>query len=495
MSRFRILFSLAASPCWRPPSRLRRRRQRRQQQRGPPEGPRPDLLARSADRERRHRRHPRREHRGPRPERQFQGRPVRSDRRPRAGVPEVRPDGHSDGDAGGSNIDFEGGATSTGDAAYVSYKGTDYQVPASIFSYITNAYTAGQQQQSQQSQQQTLPQLKESLTNVKNEGTEDVDGTETVHVSGDIDVNKLVDVVSVRPAGAGARRPGASALPSPQELDQLKQLVTGASFDVFSGADDHVLRRLDFNLELQEPGGSGKATFALPSPSARSMSRRRSRRRAIRSPCRTCSTSWGSATWGRSASAAWAGRAAPAARRAAPARSSVCSRRRRSRSCSSAFSEPAALADRGGPGAGARRYRCGRCERLGPSGAACSGLARQLQRQGVLADPDRQGPDLERAPHMHRRRGEAVAADLPRAAAGGRYVTVECQTRVKFGPGRIDTVVRHSCAKGVVRPFRTRSFLFLKDVSGQTAHGKAVGPAGLSAALQLARSPHRLAPR
>jgi len=57
---------------------------------------------------------------------------------------------------------------------------------------------------------------------------------------------------------------------------------------------------------------------------------------------------------------------------------------------------------------------------------------------------------------------------------GGRYVTVECQTRVKFGPGRIDTVVRHSCAKGVVRPFRTRSFLFLKDVSGQTAHGKAV---------------------
>jgi len=169
------------------------------------------------------------------------------------------------GDAGGSNIDFEGGATSTGDAAFVSYKGTDYEVPASIFSYVTNAYTAGQQQQSQQSQQQTLPQLKESLTNVTNEGTEDVDGTETVHVSGDIDVNKLVDVVSkfAQQAQGLGTFGGASALPSPQELDQLKQLVTGASFDVFSGADDHILRRLDFNLELQEPGGSGKATFAL----------------------------------------------------------------------------------------------------------------------------------------------------------------------------------------------------------------------------------------
>ena len=57
---------------------------------------------------------------------------------------------------------------------------------------------------------------------------------------------------------------------------------------------------------------------------------------------------------------------------------------------------------------------------------------------------------------------------------GGRYVTVECQTKVKFRAGSLEVVVRHSCAKGLVRSFRTRSFLFLKDVSGQTAHGKAV---------------------
>ena len=39
-------------------------------------------------------------------------------------------------------------------------------------------------------------------------------------------------------------------------LDRLRSLV-----DVYSGVDDHVLRRLDFNLELTEPGGAGKATF------------------------------------------------------------------------------------------------------------------------------------------------------------------------------------------------------------------------------------------
>ena len=186
-------------------------------------------------------------------------------------------DGHGDGfpkfdltanltgDAGGQKIDFEGGVTSTGDAGFVSYKGTDYEVPQSIFTYITTAYQAGQQQQNQQTQQQTLPQLKESLTNVSNEGTEDVDGTETVHVTGDIDVDKLVDVVGkfAEQAQALGQLGATSQLPTPQELEQLKQLVTGASFDVFSGVDDHVLRRLDFNLDLQEPGGTGKATFAL----------------------------------------------------------------------------------------------------------------------------------------------------------------------------------------------------------------------------------------
>ena len=57
---------------------------------------------------------------------------------------------------------------------------------------------------------------------------------------------------------------------------------------------------------------------------------------------------------------------------------------------------------------------------------------------------------------------------------GGRYVTVECATRSRFSPGTIRLVVRHICVSSVRRSFRTRSFLFLKDVSGQTAHGKAV---------------------
>lgn len=180
------------------------------------------------------------------------------------GFPKFDLDATLSGEGGGESIDFEGGATSTGDAAFVSYKGTDYEVPNSIFSFISKAYTAGQKQ-GEQNRQQTLPQLKQALTNLSDEGTEDVDGTETVHISGDIDVDQLVDVVGqfAEQAQALGQLGATAQLPSQEELDQLKELVESASFDVYSGVDDHLLRRLDFNLDLQEPGGSGTATFAL----------------------------------------------------------------------------------------------------------------------------------------------------------------------------------------------------------------------------------------
>lgn len=57
---------------------------------------------------------------------------------------------------------------------------------------------------------------------------------------------------------------------------------------------------------------------------------------------------------------------------------------------------------------------------------------------------------------------------------GFHFVTVECETKIKYGPGTVVTVVQHRCAESTTRAFRTRSFLFLRDVSGDKANGKAV---------------------
>ena len=56
----------------------------------------------------------------------------------------------------------------------------------------------------------------------------------------------------------------------------------------------------------------------------------------------------------------------------------------------------------------------------------------------------------------------------------GRFSTVKCDTRVKFGPGTIFAKAQRRCGASLARGFRTRTFLFLRDVSGQKAFGKAI---------------------
>jgi hypothetical protein len=166
-----------------------------------------------------------------------------------------------EGEGGGQTISFEGGAISTGDAAYVSYGGDTYELGQELFGLLEQAYQQGQQQQAQQqSSTAGLDQLKNSLTNLQNEGTEDVEGTETVHISGELDVPTLVD--ELRPLLEQASQLGAiggttPTLPSASELEQLQRLVKSATFDVYSGTEDDILRRFAFEMQLQDPAGGG----------------------------------------------------------------------------------------------------------------------------------------------------------------------------------------------------------------------------------------------
>jgi hypothetical protein len=166
----------------------------------------------------------------------------------------------------GQNFNFDGGLTSTGDAAYVNYKGTDYQVTPSLFDQFKTALQQANPQgsQGQTSSKQFLQLLgvknfKDLLTNLKNDGTSDVEGTTTNHISGDLDVNKVVDAVKNLAANAsalGSLGGGTSQLPSAGQLDKIKGAIKTAHFDIYSGQDDHILRRLTIDFSIQPPSGS-----------------------------------------------------------------------------------------------------------------------------------------------------------------------------------------------------------------------------------------------
>ena len=183
-----------------------------------------------------------------------------------AKVPKLDLDVSASGSGSGSaDFSFDGGLTSTGDAAFVNYKGTDYEVDKTIFDQFKQQVesSAGQQTQNQGSGKALLQALgiddpKALLTNLSNEGTADVKGTETTHVSGDVNVAKLVDGLKnlAGTAGALGALGGSSQLPSPDQLDQVRDSIKEAHFDLYSGNDDHILRRLGIALSIEPTTGS-----------------------------------------------------------------------------------------------------------------------------------------------------------------------------------------------------------------------------------------------
>jgi hypothetical protein len=160
----------------------------------------------------------------------------------------------------GQSFDFEGGLVATTDNAYVEYQGQAYEVGSSFFNRLkTLSEQSLRQAQARGNQNSSVFERlgidpRSWLTNVSNEGDEDVGGTETIHIHGDADVEQIVSDL----ARIAERAPGdaAQAL-DPADLDQVKSAIQDASLDVYSGKDDYILRRLSLSLVIEPPAGAG----------------------------------------------------------------------------------------------------------------------------------------------------------------------------------------------------------------------------------------------
>lgn len=166
-------------------------------------------------------------------------------------------------DSGGSSFDFDGGLTTTEDGAWIGFQGNEYQLDDATFQAVKASYEQSAAQQAGQDRQPSLEQFgidpRSWVTDLANEGTEDLDGTEVVHVSGSADVPKLVaDLNDV------AQQTGQAQQLDPATLKQLEDTVTDATIDVYAATGDDSLRRLDVGLTLADPrGGSGQVTVKL----------------------------------------------------------------------------------------------------------------------------------------------------------------------------------------------------------------------------------------
>lgn len=185
-------------------------------------------------------------------------------------LPQLAMDATAKGSLKGENVDFEGGLTLLHDRAYVNYEGTEYEVDPTTFGFVKSGFEQAQQQGGSESNPADVGACQEAATGLKvgdfadnltNEGSDDVDGTSTTKVSGDLNVGAAIDAIiklTENPA-CSSQLEAAGPLPI-GELEKAKgeltSAVKAAHVDVYVG-DDNIIRKLDAELTI-EPKGTSK---------------------------------------------------------------------------------------------------------------------------------------------------------------------------------------------------------------------------------------------
>jgi hypothetical protein len=208
--------------------------------------------------------------------------PFQGDAKDPTALPQLDWTATASGQGAGQTLDFSGQLVVTNDNAYVVYGGNTYEVGTDTFNQFKQAFEKQSAQSNSQGGVQGFKQNCETavqqaggdssvcdidftswLTNLSNDGTTDVEGTSTVHISGDANVDQILkDFIAIAQQTGGAA--AASGISSSQ-LDQVKQAISNAHIDVYSGEDDHVLRKLDLNLSIDPSAIAGATPVPISS--------------------------------------------------------------------------------------------------------------------------------------------------------------------------------------------------------------------------------------
>jgi hypothetical protein len=167
--------------------------------------------------------------------------------------------------AAGRNI--KAGATSTSDKGFLSLQGQDYAVSDDVFKQFKASYEQAMKQASSNgSKKSSLATLgidpSKWLTNPKNAGDAKVGDTDTIKITGDVNIDRMLDDVSK--ATAQARSLGVQGfqnLPSqltPEQRQQIAKEIKNLKVEIYTGKDDSMLRRMHLTLGLAN-GSSGNA--------------------------------------------------------------------------------------------------------------------------------------------------------------------------------------------------------------------------------------------
>ena len=165
------------------------------------------------------------------------------------------PSANLDVKVGGAGQAVQTGFLSTGDRAFIKFQDVYYEQPQSQVDKANRQIARGGKRKSSLKALGLDPRgwLKEAQI----EGSENVGGADTDHVSGKLDVSNMVkDFNSFVKRSAGAIGGATGQVPRPlseKDLDKVSDVVKDPTFDVYVAKDDKTIRRVSGHLEIDVP--------------------------------------------------------------------------------------------------------------------------------------------------------------------------------------------------------------------------------------------------
>jgi hypothetical protein len=183
-------------------------------------------------------------------------------------LPQAEVSVEAEGEASGEKIDFEGGLTLLTDRAFVDYEGTPYEVDPTTFGFLKSAFEQAQQQEGSEADVTACQKAAEGIKfsqfadNLENEGSEDVDGTSTTKVSGDLNVNGSIDALIklTEDPACSSQLEAAGPLPL-NELEEAKGELSKAikkSHVEIAVGDDDIVRKFALEMTVEPPQAKGE---------------------------------------------------------------------------------------------------------------------------------------------------------------------------------------------------------------------------------------------
>jgi hypothetical protein len=153
----------------------------------------------------------------------------------------------------GRNIEVR--VVSTGKEAFVRFGGRTYRVTAAD---LARTGKVGRPQDALGLATLGI-QPHSWIENARYQGTATIDGVTTDHVSGDLNVDRILDDFET----LSSKYPRPSGPVSSSEVDQMKDAIKGGNFEIYASKRDGTIRKARLSFEMEAKDGSGTFDFGF----------------------------------------------------------------------------------------------------------------------------------------------------------------------------------------------------------------------------------------